>query len=184
VLVRIDERMDMTVTTKYMTVTTKDIGQGPRPTAYRSWLISAGTSVLLAVGTVLHAPAAAADPAADLRSAVTQMRTGTSCGALRPNPILDDVAFRINKSTQDYLDHAATQVPVTDPLPGMKVLGYPGTKAALLQGASKVDGNSIKGLLLQGFDKFPDCAYTEFGSSAMRNEGTGYLLTVAVLAGP
>lgn len=161
-----------------MTVTTKILGSASR----RLWEIAVVIAMLI-TASVLHAPAASADPAANLRSAVTQMRAGTSCGPLRSNPIVEDVAYRINKSTQDYLNHAATQVPVTDALPGLKILGYPGNKAALLQGASKEEAKAIKGLLLQGYDKVPDCSYTEFGTNAMYNEASGYLLTVVVLAG-
>lgn len=167
-----------------MTATTKAVGaRGHIRTRWYASTITATVAVLICAG-ILYAPGASADAAADLRSAVTQMRAGTSCGPLHINPVVEDVAYRVNKSTLDYLNHAAGQIPVTDPLPGLKILGHPGNKAALLQGASKNAAISIKALLLQGFDKVPDCSFTEFGTNVMYHEPTGYVLTVAVLAGP
>ncbi|OJZ76355.1 hypothetical protein BRW65_01145 [Mycobacterium paraffinicum] len=140
------------------------------------------TIMLLGVGFA-PAPSAGADATDNLRSAVDQVRAGTSCGALRGDPIIEKVATKINQSTQNYIDHQATQTPITDPLTGLKILGYRGTKATLLQGASTNDADSIKALILQGYNKIPDCAYTDFGANMQLNERTGYWLTAVVLAG-
>jgi len=137
---------------------------------------------LLAIGFA-PAPDARADATENLRSAVEQARAGTSCGALRPDPVADQVAAKINQSTQDYMEHRATQTPLYDPLTGLKILGYGGSKASLLQGASKSDADSIKALILQGYNKIPDCAYSDIGANMQQNERTGYWLTVVVLAG-
>ena len=147
-----------------------------------------GTAPVIAIVTILAivfapAPTARADATDNLRSAVAQVRAGTSCGALRANPVADQVAAKINQSTQDYMEHQATQTPITDPLTGLKILGYPGSKASLLQGASTDYSDSIKALMLQGYNKIPDCAYTDFGANMQQNERTGYWLTVVVLAG-
>ncbi len=129
-------------------------------------------------------PVALADPADNLRSAVQQVRAGTSCGALDSDPIAEQAATTINDSTEDYLNHDANQIPISDPLPGLKILGYPGSKGIVLQGASKPDDWSIKALLLQGYDKIPDCSYTDFGADMRLYEPTGVWLTAVVLAGP
>ena len=141
------------------------------------------TVTLLAIGVAM-APTARADATDNLRSAVVQTRGATSCPTLRPDPIADQVAAKINQSTQDYMEHQATQTPLTDPLTGLKILGYRGSKATLLQGASTTDVDSIKALILQGYNKIPDCAYTDIGANMQQNERTGYWLTAVVLAGP
>ncbi|MCV7323032.1 hypothetical protein H7K01_00090 [Mycobacterium intracellulare subsp. chimaera] len=99
------------------------------------------------------------------------------------NAVAEHVAEIINRSTDDYLNQVATRVPITDPLEGLKDLGYEGTKAYLLQGANESDANAIKGALLQGYAAIPDCSYTDFGVSLRRNERTGYILASVVLAG-
>lgn len=144
---------------------------------------SAMAMITLVGLAVVPVPAARADATDNLRSAVAQVRAGTSCGALRSDPVADQVAAKINQSTQDYMEHRATQTPIDDPLTGLKILGYKGNKAALLQGASLADADSIKALILQGYDKLPDCAYTDFGANMQQNERTGYWLTAVVLAG-
>jgi hypothetical protein len=131
----------------------------------------------------LLAPQAFADSAADLIDAVVAARSGTSCKPLSDSPVVGQVAAIINKSTDDYLEHVATQVPLADPLPGLKDLGYPGDKAVVLQGARPIEGNAIKGMLLEGFAAIPDCSYTDFGVDVRRNESTGYSLVSVVLAG-
>lgn len=140
-------------------------------------------AIVLATGTTLS-PAAVADSVADLRDAVSLARSETSCKAMQYNPIVEHVASVINRSTNDYLDHTATRVPVSDPLEGLKDLGYRGTKAYLLQGADKNDGNAIKGALLEGYATIPNCSYRDFGVSIRRNDTTGYTLAAVVLAGP
>ncbi|GAB4658983.1 hypothetical protein MOKP64_12830 [Mycobacterium avium subsp. hominissuis] len=140
-------------------------------------------TLLLSAGIWL-ASSALADPSENFKSAVASARAGTSCGPLRYNPVVEQVAEISNRSTDNYLNHVATDVPVTDPLPGLKDLGYGGSKGVLLSGAARNEADSIKGVLLEGFDKLPDCSYTDFGVSMLRNQGNGYYLTSLVLAGP
>jgi hypothetical protein len=137
---------------------------------------------VLAVGVSL-APSARADAVADLRDALGSDRAETSCGALHSSPVAEQVAEKINRSDNDWLDHTATQVPIADPLPGLKILGYRGNKATQIQGAGKTEVNAIKGVLLEGYDKIPDCSYTDYGANTLRNERTGWYLASAVLAG-
>ncbi len=146
-------------------------------------------ALVLVIVTVLSAgvslaPSALADSVANLKDAVAQARGGTSCGPLRSDPVVEQVAEKINRSTNDWLDHTATQVPIEDPLPGLKILGYGGgSKAKLLQGAARTDADAIKGMLLEGLDAIPDCSYTDFGASMLRNEASDHYLTAVVLAG-
>ena len=139
-------------------------------------------SAVLAAGAML-APSALADSVANFRDAVASLRDGTSCGPLRYNPVVEQVAETINRSTDQYIDHDATQVPIIDPLPGLNELGYGSNKAKLLSGAGRTDADAIKGALLEGYSALPDCSYTDFGVSVRRNETSGYVLTSLVLAG-
>lgn len=138
--------------------------------------------ILMCSGFLL-APQAFADSAAALTDAVLAARSGTSCKPLSDDPVVGQVAAIINKSTDDYLEHVATQVPLADPLPGLKDLGYRGDKAVVLQGARPIEADAIKGMLLEGFAAIPDCSYTDFGVDVRRNESTGYSLVSVVLAG-
>ncbi|MDT5138003.1 MAG: hypothetical protein QOD58_2265, partial [Mycobacterium sp.] len=38
-------------------------------------------------------------------------------------------------------------------------------------------------LLLEGYDKVPDCTYTDFGASAITDQTSGRILMAVVLAG-
>lgn len=147
------------------------------------WMASALVIVMVLSTGLSLAPSALADPTANLRNAVASARGGTSCGPLRYNPVVEQAAEVINRSTDDYLNHTATRIPILDPLEGLKDLGYGGTKAYLLQGADRSDALAIKGALLEGYAAIPDCSYTDFGVSARRNETTGYNLVSSVLAG-
>jgi hypothetical protein len=141
------------------------------------------TTVLSAV--VSPAPSALADPVDDLSTAVAAYRAGASCGPLRRDPIADKVAEVINKSISDWLDHTATQVPIEDPLPGLKELGYHGSKARMVAGSSRTSqSDAIKGVLLDGYAAILDCSYADVGFNTVRNERTGNTLSAAVLAGP
>ena len=135
---------------------------------------------------VLLAPSAFADPMANsnIRNAVASARSGTSCGPLRYNSVVAQVAEIINRSTDDYLNHTATQEPPEDPQPGLQDLGYGGNKSKLLAGAGKNEADAIKGALIEGYAAIPDCSYTDFGVSMRRNESRGYDLSSVVLAGP
>jgi hypothetical protein len=102
---------------------------------------------------------------------------------LNYNPVVEKAAAIINQSTDDYIDHLSTYQPITDPMPGLKDLGYGGNKAALLQGALSNEADAIKGALIQGHAAIPDCSYTDLGIDVRRNEDTDNLLVVYLLAG-
>jgi hypothetical protein len=137
----------------------------------------------MTITSLAVAPAAHADATTALKEAVTAARGGAAC-PLRSDPLVDQIADIVNKSTDEYLNQTATRVPIVDAQEGLKQLGYPGTKAYLLQGADKTDVLAIKGALLEGYDALPDCSYTDFGVSVKRNSATGFSLTAVVLAGP
>lgn len=158
--------------------------QAPTPPGRGPWITAPMVTLMVLAAAFSLTPCAHADPEADLREAVASARSGTSCGSLRDNPVVEQVAQIINRSTDDYLNQAATRVPILDPLEGLKDLGYAGTKAHLLSGAGKTDAIAIHGALLQGFSAIPDCSYTDFGLSMRRNDKTGYNLASVVLAGP
>ncbi len=157
--------------------------QAPIPQGRGPWVTAPLVIVTVLAAALSLTPSARADPEANLRDAVASARSGTSCASLRYDPVVEQVAQIINRSTDDYLNHAATRVPILDPLEGLKDLGYGGTKAHLLQGASKSDALAIRGAVLQGYGAIPDCSYTDFGLSVRRNETTGYNLASVVLAG-
>jgi hypothetical protein len=134
---------------------------------------------------VVAPPSASADPTDGLSAGVAAYRSGSSCAPLHRDPIIDRVAEVMNKSTSDWLDHSADQSPILDPMPGLRELGYRGSKARMLAGTSrKTEADSIKGVLLEGYEAILDCSFTDVGFSTLRNENTGNVLTVTVLAGP
>lgn len=139
-------------------------------------------------------PPVTADPMATLSEAIASARGDTSCGPLHHHPTVEQAAEVFNRMTDDYLSHTATRVQnkdttpgsIPDPLPGLKDLGYPGTKAYLLQGAHKSDALAIKAALLQGHASgtIAECSFTDFGADMRRNGRTGYNLASVVLAAP
>ena len=154
------------------------------------------TGLAVATGFVMClvlAPPAVAD-SADLRDAIVSARSETPCGPLNYHPTVEQAAGVFNQMTDDYLSHTATRVQnkdttpgsIPDPLPGLKNLGYGGTKAYLLQGAKNGEALAIKGALLQGYalGKISDCSFTDFGVDMRRNQRTGYDLAAVVLASP
>jgi hypothetical protein len=147
------------------------------------WLAFAGVIMTAISAGVSLAPPAVADPVADLKEALASARAATSCPPYRFDPVVEQVAQMVTKVTDEWLDHATTQVPVDDPLPGLKVLGYGGSKAVALQGAGLKEPDAIKGAMLEGFDLIADCSYTDFGVSLRQNVRSGYYLAVAVVAG-
>ena len=153
---------------------------------YGRWMAWVAVIVMILSDGVALAPSARADSADNFRAAVASARSGTSCGPLRSNPIVEQAAVVTNRSTDDYLDLNAQRTPVDDPLPGLKILGYSGDKAVLLRGASTDDADAIKRALLQGYayGSIPDCSYKDFGVSILHNKKTGYSLSSLVLAGP
>jgi hypothetical protein len=138
---------------------------------------------LLVSGGIVVAPSAFADSVTRVQDAMAAARAGTSCPPLNYNPVVEKAAAIINKSTDDYIDHISTYQPITDPIPGLKDLGYGGNKAALLQGALSNEADAIKGALLEGHAAIPDCSYTDLGIDVRRNEATDNLLVVYLLAG-
>jgi hypothetical protein len=132
---------------------------------------------LLICGGMAVAPSAPADSVTRLQDAMATARAGTSCQPLSYNPVVEKAAAIIN------IDHMSTDQPITDPMPGLKDLGYGGNKAALLQGALSNEADAIKGALLQGHDAISDCSYTDLGIDVRRNEATDNVLVVYLLAG-
>lgn len=133
--------------------------------------------------SVCSAPPGHADFAGDLRGAVAQARD-VKCAPLRPEQLADQTAAVVTRSTENYLDHTARAVPVEDPLPILKDLGLNVGRAKLLQGAGKTEADAIEAIVLSGYDVIPDCAYSEYGASALPNSNQGgYFLTAVVLAG-
>jgi hypothetical protein len=138
---------------------------------------------LLISGGIVVAPSAFADSVIRVQDAMVTARAGTSCQPLNYNPVVEKAAAIINRSTDDYIDHISTYQAITDPMPGLKDLGYGGNKAALLQGALSNEADAIKGALIQGHAAIPDCSYTDLGIDVRRNEATDNLLVVYLLAG-
>lgn len=139
-------------------------------------------AVACAVTTLATAPTAMADTTENLRAAVAEAR-GAACGPLRSDPVIDQAAAAINKTTDQWINNEARAVPETDALPLLKDLGYDGSKAAILSGAASPDAQAIKAVLLQGYAKIPDCSYSAYGVSAMYNAKKQLTLTTVVLAG-
>ncbi|WP_241524327.1 hypothetical protein [Mycobacterium paraense] len=136
------------------------------------------------VAGIPGAPSAAADFADNLRDSVLQARQGSSCGALRADPIADQTAAIAARSTDTYLDHNARVIPVSDPLPILRDLGLNAGKAKLLQGAGKSEADAIKAILITGYKELPDCSYSAYGASALPNSNLGaWFLAAVVLAG-
>lgn len=152
----------------------------PQPCrAYRCTVLLATT---IAIVGLLAAPSAMADSTDTLKSALGAAR-GTSCGPLRVDSAIDEVAERINRSTDDWINHTARAVPETDALPALKDIGFNADKAAILSSAAKDEGDAVKALLVEGFAKIPDCSYSSVGASATYNAAKDMILMTAVLAG-
>ena len=149
------------------------------------WRMRASGSAVIATtilaASVSLAPAAVANSADSLRAAVIAVRQGT-CQPLRSEPAVEQAADIVNRSTDVWLDHKGRAVPVPDPLPVLKDLGYGGGRAVQVQGAGNTDAEAIEGLLLVGYAIVPDCSYTDFGVSMLQNQSTGHYLAVVVLA--
>jgi hypothetical protein len=154
---------------------------------YSAYSESAGVVVpmiaMVVCANISLASPASADLAGDLQAGLTQKRAATSCAPLKPDPVADHVAAIINRSYSDWLDHASTDPPITDPLPGLKELGYRASAGKFLGGVSKKNqADAIKAALLEGYAAIPDCSYTDYGLNISRNEASGYTLAAVVLA--
>ena len=143
--------------------------------------------MMTAVTAMLLAPSSSADPTADLRSAVAAKRGG--CPALQSDPVLERVAQRANLETQSYVNHTARFQPMEDPMPTLRQLSYPASKAKLLAGLANthqfVDApqKAIYGATLFGWDTIPDCSYTRYGVDVVTDTKTGNTTAAVVLAG-
>jgi hypothetical protein len=144
-----------------------------------AWAVLA--TVIVASSTSLAAPAAA-DSEDSLRAAVMSVRSA-SCGPLRSDPLVEQATEDVNRSDDVWLNHEGRKTPVDDPLPILKDSGYGGSKAVLLRGAARTDVDAIKGLLIEGYLNFPDCSFSDYGVSVLRNRTTNYFLTALVMAG-
>lgn len=131
---------------------------------------------------VLLAPPAAAGPDEQFAQGIAALRATGPCRALHHDPVAQRVAEISNRSTDDYLNHNARFVPVTDPLAVLNDLGSPARKAVQLQGFGRDDTTAIKGALLQGHAAILDCSYSTLGTSVIHNPADGHSLAVAVLA--
>jgi hypothetical protein len=147
------------------------------------WVVALMFVTVLSAAVSQAAPVHA-DAVAVVRAALASARAGSSCGQLRSDPIVEQAAVRVNQIANDWLNHAAPQVPIDDALPGLKILGYSGSKATMLQGAARNETDALKGLLLEGYKSLADCSYKDYGANVLFNERTGYYLSIAVLAGP
>jgi hypothetical protein len=133
---------------------------------------------------VLLAPTVHADPAPDIQGAVASLRGNSSCPPLRYDPVVEQAAATITRVNAGYVNHTGTTEPVSDALPGLKDLGYGGSKATILQGAAPDHGDSVKAMLLEGYAALRDCSYTDFGVDVRSDDSTGITYSALVLAGP
>jgi uncharacterized protein YkwD len=140
-------------------------------------------SVLTVAAATVTAPAAAADPLSSLTSAVDSIRSASQCPPLQSDPLVQRAAQMAMQSTSDYISHRSAAVPFTDPMPALKTIGYTGSKALLLSGYGTDETDAVHGLVLQGRELIPNCAYTQYGVSATRDDA-GFNLTSVVLAAP
>jgi hypothetical protein len=148
---------------------------------------------ILAGLAVSVAPVSAAEPTAELKSSVDSAR-GTSCPALRSDPILNQVAQRANLSTDSFIGFTSRSQPLgspnADPMPALHELGYPATKAKLLagygdpavEGYGDIAAKASYGAVLQGYEAIPDCSYTSIGVDLLTNPSKGYALATVILA--
>lgn len=151
---------------------------------------------VFSVGITLAAPASA-DLTANLRNAIVSAR-GSGC-PLRSDPLVEQANRVANESTRNYKNrNTEGSQPIDDPMPGLKALGYSGTKSKLLRGWADNEADAIKALLLQAavdverdsnlvvHDRPPfitDCAFTDYGADMIYDERSGYF-TSLILAGP
>lgn len=161
---------------------TVELGRGRCGSRLRPATLAVVALLMCSAVTVFVAPAMA-DPAPEVTHAVAGARGGTSCGPLRYNPAVEHAADIINRSTYSYLNHAAENVPADEPHQKaiVKDLGIDASKTATFQGAGHNVGDAIKGVLLEGRDAFPDCAYTDFGASRLYEEQSNFTVVVLVL---
>jgi hypothetical protein len=137
---------------------------------------------VLASAMIVAAPATA-DPDTALNAAVTTVRGASQCPALVLDPLVQRAAEMATQGSSDYIAHRTAAVPFTDPMPALTTIGYTGSKAILLAGYGLNDADAIHALVLQGRNAIPDCSFTQYGESGLRDDG-GFNLTSVVLAAP
>lgn len=165
-----------------------DAGRVARPCSLLCRRVAAGLAATVSLA-ILFAPMSTADVTADLRSRVTSTRAAHGCPPLQSDPVLDELTVRNTAETEAYMLHVARHAPFENRLnkPLMQILqeiGYDSDRAFLLSGYGTNEADSITGLVLQGAEHFPDCAYTKYGAHALRNDREGYVLTAVILATP
>lgn len=150
--------------------------------------VALGTAAAAVFATVL-APLSAADPTANLKSAIDAARSESGCPPLQPDPILTNVSQRVAREVDDYVKHTAVSLPTSgenDLVPNgtgglarvMRESGYPTNRLKLLSGYGDYrtggpgdnEAKAIKAAVLQGlgFEALSDCTrYTKYGVSAI-----------------
>ena len=138
---------------------------------------------LIGVMATVMAPPATADTVSNLTSAVDSIRSASQCPPLQSDPFVVRVAQMATQGLSDYTSHRSAAIPFSDPMPALKTIGYPGTKALLMSGYGADEADAIHGLLLEGRESIPNCSYTQYGVSSTRDDD-GFYLTSVVLAAP
>jgi uncharacterized protein YkwD len=147
-----------------------------RPTIH----LSAISALAIATATLI-APPVMADPGSTLTNAVDTVRSASQCPPLQSDPLVERAAQMASQATSDYISHRSAAVPFTDPMPALKTIGYTGSKALLLSGYGTSEADAMHGLILEGRELIPDCSYSQYGVSAVRDDG-GFNLASVVLA--
>jgi hypothetical protein len=140
-------------------------------------------SALTGAMATMLAPPAMADTVANLTSAVDSVRSASRCPPLQSDPLVLRAAQMATQRLSDYIGHRTAAIPISDPMPALKTIGYPGTKATLVGGYGADEADSIHGLLLEGREAIPNCSYTQYGVSSTQDDD-GFYLTTVVLAAP
>ena len=153
-------------------------------TRRRILAVVTSAAVAFAASAVVASPVSA-DPLASLTNVVDTIRGASGCPALQADPLVMRVAEMAARATSDYIHHRTAAVPFDgDAMPALKTLGYPGGKAMLMQGYGDNEIKAVHGLALLARDAaaIPNCAYTQYGVSALQDEGDFF--TAVLLAGP
>ena len=142
------------------------------------------TTVVLVSSAELASPVSA-DPLASLTNVVDTIRSASGCPPLQADPLVTRVAEMATHATSDYIHHRTAAIPFDgDAMPALKTIGYRGGHAMLMQGYGDTETKAIHGLALLAWDPaaIPKCAYTQYGISAIQDDGA--VFTAVLLAGP
>ncbi|QVI27217.1 hypothetical protein MN2019_23855 [Mycolicibacterium neoaurum] len=126
---------------------------------------------------------AAAEPADALSGALLAARTDAPCAQLAIDSHAMTAAEVIGRSNDNYIRFEARDVPIADPLPLLRELGFGGAKSYVLQGSYPTLEGAVRGAVLQGFAAIPDCGFTAFGASTLFNTIRSEYITTVVLVG-